>query len=56
MHLKKFKAKMKTYEKPQNCSDFPVKKCNKEIWQERMNAQDLNKYLKVQGQFSKEHL
>ena len=54
--FEKFKAKMKTYEKPQNCSDFLVKKCNKEIWQERMNVQDRNKYLKVQGQFSKEHL
>ena len=25
-----------------------MKKCNKEIWQERMNAQDHNKNLKVQ--------
>ena len=25
-----------------------MKKCNKEIWQERMNAQDRNKDLKVQ--------
>ena len=39
---------MKTYKKPQNCSDLLVKKCNKEIWQERMNAQDRNKDLKVQ--------
>ena len=38
---------MKTYKKPQNCSDLLVKKCNKEIWQERMNAQDRNKDLKV---------
>ena len=48
MPLKEFKAKMKTYKKPQNCSDLLVKKCNKEIWQERMNAQDRNKDLKVQ--------
>ena len=39
---------MKTYKKPQNCSDLFVKKSNKEIWQERMNAQDRNKDLKVQ--------
>ena len=39
---------MKTYKKPQNCSDLLVKKCSKEIWQERMNAQDCNKDLKVQ--------
>ena len=39
---------MKTYKKPQNCSDLLVKKCNKEIWQERMNAQDRNKDLKLQ--------
>ena len=46
--FEKFKTKMKTYKKPQNCSDLLVKKCNKEIWQERMNAQDRNKDLKVQ--------
>ena len=45
--FEKFKTKMKTYKKPQNCSDLLVKKCNKEIWQERMNAQDRNKDLKV---------
>ena len=39
---------MKTYKKPQNCSVLLVKKCNKDIWQERMNAQDRNKDLKVQ--------
>ena len=39
---------MKTYKKPQNCSDLLLKKCNKEIWQERMNAQDRDKDLKVQ--------
>ena len=39
---------MKTYKKPQNCSNVLVKKCNKEIWRERMNAQDRNKNLKVQ--------
>ena len=39
---------MKTYKKPQNCSDLLVKKCNKEIWRERMNAQDRNKDLKAQ--------
>ena len=46
--FEKFKTKMETYKKPQNCSDFLVKKCNKEIWQERMNAQHRNKDLKVQ--------
>ena len=46
--FKKFKTKMKTYKKPQNCSDLLVKKCNKEIWQERMNSQGRNKNLKVQ--------
>ena len=40
---------METYKKPHNCSDLLVKKCNKEIWQERMNAQDRNKDLKVQN-------
>ena len=57
--FKKFKTKMKTYKKPQNCSDLLVKKWNKEILQERMNAQDRSKGLKMQmsrGQFSKEHL
>ena len=39
---------MKRYKKPQNCSDLLMKKCNKEIWQKRMNAQDRNKDLKVQ--------
>ena len=48
MDFEKFKTKMKTYKKLQNCSDLLVKKCNKEIWQERMNAQDRNKDLKVQ--------
>ena len=46
--LKEFKTKIKTYKIPQNCSDLLVKKCNKDIWQERMNAQDRNKGLKVQ--------
>ena len=39
---------MKTYNKPQNWSDLQMKKCNKEIWQERINAQDHNKDLKKQ--------
>ena len=39
---------MKTYEKPQNCSDLLLKYSNKEIWQEQMNTQDRNKDLKVQ--------
>ena len=39
---------MKTYKKPKNCSDLLAKKYTKEIWQERMNAQDRNKDLKVQ--------
>ena len=49
---------MKTNKNVQNCSDLLVKKCNKEIWQERMNAQDRNKDLKlqkVQEEFSKKH-
>ena len=39
---------MKTYKQLQNCSDLLLKKCNKEIWQKRINAQDRNKDLKVQ--------
>ena len=39
---------MKTYIKPQNCSDLLLKKCNKEIWKERVHAQDRNKDLKRQ--------
>ena len=39
---------MKTYKKLQNCSDLLVKRYNKEIRQERMNAHDRNKDLKVQ--------
>ena len=39
---------MQTYKKPQNFFFLLVKKGNKEIWQERMNAQDRNKDLKVQ--------
>ena len=46
--FEKFKTKMKTYKKPQNCSDLLVEKYNKEIWQERMNAHGRNKDLKVQ--------
>ena len=38
---------MKTYKKPQNCSELFSKKCNKEIWQERMNTKDCNKDLNV---------
>ena len=44
----KLKTKVKTYKKPQNCSDLLVIKCNKEIWQEGMNVQDRKKNLKVQ--------
>ena len=47
--FEKFKTKMKAYKKPQNCSDLLVKKCNKNIWQERMNFQDRNKDLKAKG-------
>ena len=39
---------MKTYKKPQNCSGLLLKKCNKKIWQEQMDAQNRNKDLKVQ--------
>ena len=39
---------MKIYKKSQNWSDLLVKKVSKEIWQERMNAQDRNKELKLQ--------
>ena len=45
----KSKWKSKTNKKTQNCSDLLLKKCNKEIWQERMNAQDRNKDMKVQN-------
>ena len=50
---------MKTYQKPQNCSKILLQKCNKEIWQELMNAQDRNKDFKaqkVQGVLKEEHL
>ena len=40
---------MKAYKKPQNCSDLLVKKCNKNIWQKRMNFQDRNKDLEAKG-------
>ena len=46
--FEKFKTRMKTYKKPQNCSDLLVKKCKKEIWQEQMNDQDRNKEPKVE--------
>ena len=46
--FQKFKTKVKTYEKTQNCSDFLVKKCTKEIFQKGLNAQDRNNDLKVQ--------
>ena len=52
------KTKIKAYKKPQNCSDLLVKKCDKEIWQEQMNAQDRDKdrkLQKIQGEFSKQH-
>ena len=39
---------MKTYKKSQNCCYLLVKKCNKEIWQERMNVQDLEEQ-KIHG-------
>ena len=39
---------MKTYQKSQNCSKILLQKCNKEIWQELMNAQDRNKDFKAQ--------
>ena len=44
----KILTEMETYKKTQNCSDLLVTKCNKEIWQERMNSQGRNKNLKVQ--------
>ena len=44
----KILTEMETYKKQKNCSDLLVKKCNKEIWQERMNSQGRNKNLKVQ--------
>ena len=46
--FEKFKTKIKIYKKTLNCSDLLVKKYNKEIWQEQINAQDRNKDLKVQ--------
>ena len=39
---------MKTYKKLQNYSDILVKKFNKEIWPEWINAQDRNKLQNVQ--------
>ena len=46
--FQKFKIKVKTYKKTQNCSDFLVKKCTKKIFQKGLNAQDHNNDLKVQ--------
>ena len=43
--FEKFKTKMNTYKKLQNC--YSRKKCDKEMQQELMNAQDRNKDLKV---------
>ena len=40
---------MKTYKESQNRSDLLVKKCNKEIWQERANPQNRIEDLKVQN-------
>ena len=40
---------MKTYKKPLNCPDLLVQKCNNEIWQERMNAQNRKKSAKSRG-------
>ena len=48
MLLKNSEPKWKNISKTQNCFDLLVKKCNKEIWQEQMNVQDINKGLKVQ--------
>lgn len=47
--FEEFIAKIKTYNKPQDIFDLLVIKCNKEIWQKRMNAQDRNKDLKVKN-------
>ena len=47
--FEKFRAKIKTYNKPQDFSDLLVIKCNKEIWKKRMNAQHRNKDLKVKN-------
>lgn len=43
----------------QSSADLLVKKCNEEIWQDRVSARDYNKELKPKKyiwQFSKEHL
>ena len=47
--FEKFRAKIKTYNKPQDFSDLLVIKCNKEIWKKRMNAQHRKKDLKVKN-------
>ena len=36
--FEKFEVKLKTYKKPQDCSDLIVKKINNEIWQEQINV------------------
>ena len=52
--FEKFKIKMKTYKKPLNCPDLLVQKCNNEIWQERMNAQNRKKSAKSrEGNFQR---
>ena len=59
MLLKNSEPKWKNILKIQNCFDLLVKKCNKEIWQEQINVQDINKGLNVQksrGKLSMEHL
>ena len=45
---------MKTYKKPLNYPDLLVQKCNNEIWQERMNAQNRKKSAKSrEGNFQR---
>ena len=39
--FEKFKQKIKIYKRPKNYTDLLVKKCNKEVWQDRMSARDL---------------
>ena len=44
----KFKLEMEIFKLSQSSADLLVKKCNEEIWQDRVSARDYNKELKTQ--------
>ena len=49
MNLKNSKQQWKHIKSHRTVLTYSWKECNKEIWQERMNAQDRNKELKMQN-------